>query len=136
MTDQKQDPLDASVQARPLPDYIKRRRETAHRSYERRAAILQPRIDGHLQVYGLVLNALDHAHRQVADNTNLTLDGDTRQAATWVVAGRCIGLARAVLTLLAAGFGPETVAAARTLHETVRLLGVLADEHEPELLRR
>jgi hypothetical protein len=136
MTEAQDDPFEVRVQARPLPDYIQRRRELARLEYARHAAILQPRIDGHLEVYGLVLDALDSAHRHIADNTNLTLDGDTRPAAAWTVAGRCIGLARAMLTLLAAGFTAEAAAEARTLHEAVRLLGVLADEDEPDLLRR
>ncbi len=83
-----------------------------------------------------MVDALDAWHRQIADESNLTLDGDSRQAATWLVAGRCIGLARAVLALLEAGFTAEAAAEVRVLHEATRLLWVLADEDEPELLRR
>jgi hypothetical protein len=128
--------LDAQVRWRPLPDQIKHHRVLAGAANEHRAQILQPRIDGHLQVYGLALDGIDHVHRHIAENTDLDIRGSTRQAAVWLVAGRCIGYMRATLTLLAAGFGAESAALMRSVHEATRLLDALADQQEPELLRR
>jgi hypothetical protein len=124
------------VRWRKLPEDVKGKRWVANAVYERTAADLQPRIDGHLQVYGMVLDALDEAHRQIGDNTDMDLAADSRQAAVWIVGGRCISGTRAALALLAAGFGAESATQERAVHEATRLLGALADDAEPELLQR
>jgi hypothetical protein len=128
--------LDGVLRWRELPEEVKRKRWIAHRDNEYAAAVLQSRIDGHLQAYATVLDALDEAHRNVGDYTDLDLAASSRQAAVWLVAGRCIACGRAALALLAAGFGAESTAPERMAHEATRLLSVLADEDEPTLLRR
>lgn len=48
------------------------------------------------------------SHQQIADRTDVDLAGETRWAAMWQMAGRCIGYARALLVLAHhAGFGDE-----------------------------
>jgi hypothetical protein len=128
--------LNVLARGRDLPDDIRRAREQAVALAEQRSRILQPRIDAHLKACRLALDAVEAAHQHIADGTDLDLLGDSRQAAVWVMAGRCIGLSRAVLVLLRDGFGAEAAAEARTLHEATRLLDALADEDEPELLER
>jgi hypothetical protein len=69
---------------------------------------VRPLIEGHLAVYGVALDQLERAHQRIADITDLDLSGETRPAAVWQVAGRCIGFARAVLVLAREGIGDET----------------------------
>lgn len=128
--------LDVQVRWQPLSDEIRHNRVLAAAAKEYSAQALQPRIDGHLHVYGLVLDGIDHVHREIAEKSDLDLQGDSRQAAVWLVAGRCIGYMRATLALLAAGFGAESGALMRSVHEATRLLDALADQDEPNLLRR
>ncbi len=99
-------------------------------------AVIQPRIDVHLGVCDEAVSYLADLQQWVADKSDLDLDADTRQAATWRVAGRCIGLARALISLLRSGFGAEVAPVGRTLHEATRMLSVLGDSEEPGLMRR
>lgn len=130
------DGLDVAVRGRHLTDEIKQRRWISNAANARVAKLLQPRIDAHIQSYSLALDKVDDAHRAIADHTDLDLSGDTRQAAAWIVSGRCIAYARAVVTLVGAGFGAESAVEMRAMHEATRLLGALADHEEPDLLRR
>ncbi|MGH2893947.1 MAG: hypothetical protein ACRDPM_11890, partial [Solirubrobacteraceae bacterium] len=143
MTDRKDDEprpaddgLDVFVMGRQLPEEIKRRRWIRNAANERVEKLLQPRIDAHIQSYGLALDKVDDAHRAIADKTELDLACNTRQAAAWIVSGRCIAYARAVVTLVGAGFGAESAVEMRAMHEATRLLGALGDHEEPDLLRR
>ena len=49
----------------------------------------------HLTAYAAALDELEGAHRLIAEETDLQLDAKTRQAAMWLITGRCIGLAHA-----------------------------------------
>lgn len=98
--------------------------------------LVQPWIDGHLAAYGLALDDLERFHQGVADRTDLDLTGETQWAAVWQVAGRCLGYARGLLILAAAGHVDEALPLARALHECDRLLEALADPGEHELVRR
>jgi hypothetical protein len=129
-------PLDATLHRQPLADSVELKRQAAALRNVQNAIVLVPRIEGHLQVYGLALDALDHVHGWVVENTNLDLTGDSRQAAVWLVGGRCIGFMRAALALLADGFAADTTPMLRSVHEATRLLNTLADPDEPDLLRR
>ncbi len=84
----------------------------------------------------MAIDAVGRLHSLIADRTDLDLEGDSRQAAAWVIAGRCIGLARAMLSLLRDGYAAEAIPTARGLHEATRLLDAVADDEEVELLGR
>jgi hypothetical protein len=114
-------------------EVISARAETASRDAEL-AERFAPGIDAHLATYGMAFDALEALHQGIADGTDLDLVSDTRPAAVWQMAGRCISLGRGVLVLLRAGFTAEAVVLTRTLHEADRLLDALADDHEEELL--
>jgi hypothetical protein len=129
-------PRETPIRQRALPHEIKQKRSISSSSNERLGELLQPRIDHHLEIYGVVLDAVDNAHDTIADESDLNLESDTREAAVWIASGRCIGYGRAVLALASAGFGGEAAAQMRAAHEAARLLSALADEGEPELLRR
>lgn len=125
-----------TISWRSLPPEVSRRRVEVGIERERESALLQPRIDAYLEIYGLALDALASVHRGIADGTDLDLSADNRAAAVWTVAGRCIGFARSTLSLLRNGFGAESAAQMRALHEANRLLSALADDAETDLLRQ
>lgn len=91
-------------------------------------------LDTHLTTFTFVLDTLEADHQVVADQLDFELDGDTRYAAVWQLAGRCIGLGRAVVVLLRASFCAETLVVARTLHECTRLLEALEDVEDGDAL--
>ena len=82
----------------------------------------------------MILDTLEADHQAVADQLDFDLDGDTRYAAVWQLAGRCIGLGRAVVALLRATFCAETLVMARALHECTRLLEALEDVEDGDAL--
>jgi hypothetical protein len=83
--------------------------------------ILEPRIAAHLEVSRIAVDAMGELHRLIGDRTNLDLGGDGRPAAAWLIAGRCIGLTRAMLTLLSDGCAAEVVPTAPALPPVRRL---------------
>jgi hypothetical protein len=107
-----------------------------HRANKSNEKILRPLIDAHLTAYQATLNELDEAHRLVADNLELDLVGPSREAARWLMAGRCIGLARAGFDLVRLGYSSEALPTVRSLHEATRLLGVFTHRGEDDLVSR
>jgi hypothetical protein len=125
--------LEPPFRKRELPEPVARQRAVAERRQSLDASRLQPYIDGHLLTYSTALDQLERDHQGLADQTDFAMTGDTRYAASWQLAGRCIGLARAVIYLLRGGFCAEAVALQRTLHECARLLEAVSDSAEDEL---
>jgi hypothetical protein len=130
------DEFDVELHWRELPAEVREAREREDERQASLAVILEPRIAGHLNASRIAVDAMGELHRLIGDRTNLDLGGDSRPAAAWLIAGRCIGVARAMLTLLNAGYAAEVVLTARALHEATRLLDAVADDDDPELLRR
>src|SRR4051812_20954068 len=93
----------------PLPAEVRRGRGRDERANENNRQLLEPLIAAHLDACAAALTELEQAHRLVADGTSLELDAETRQAAMWLVTGRCIGLARASHDLIDAGYVFEAV---------------------------
>ena len=119
-----------------MPEEVRRAREEDERANTNNRRILEPLIDVHLTAYAAALDELEGAHRLIADETDLQLDAETRQAAMWLVTGRCIGLAHASHELAAAGYFYETVPVLRSLHEASRLLTLLTFRNEDTIVRR
>jgi hypothetical protein len=119
-----------------MPEEVRRAREEDERASDANQRILAPLIDAHLTAYAAALDELDGAHRLVADGTHLQLDAETRQAAMWLVTGRCIGLARASHELAATGYVFETVPVLRSLHEASRLLTLVTLRGEDDVVQR
>jgi hypothetical protein len=128
--------LNVFVRDRPLPEAVVAARKAAAAEREANATIVEPRIASQLAAGRLAIESLVAPHTHVGDGTDLDLEGDTRQAAVWIVAGRCLGLANALLDLLEKGYAAEVIPTARTLHETNRLLDALVDEGDDALLIR
>jgi hypothetical protein len=121
---------------RSLPDDVRRAREEDERVNESNRQVLEPLIGAHLTAYAAALGELDEAHRLVADETTLQLDAETRQAAMWLVAGRCIGLGRAAHQLASTGYVVETIPVLRSLHEAARLLTLVTHRGEDDVVNR
>lgn len=102
----------------------------------RNREFLSPLIDDYLAAYDAVLCEVEQAHRLVCDDHDLDLLGPSRDAATWLVAGRCIGLARAAFDLVRHGYTSEALPTIRSLHEACCLLDVFALRGEDELVAR
>jgi hypothetical protein len=83
-----------------------------------------------------VLDSLEEHHQALADETDLDLVGDTRPAAVWQIAGRCIGIARLIIDAVDTGYTAEVLHLTRALHESTRLAVALGNPAENDLLRR
>lgn len=128
--------LDAVLNWQAVSDDVERRRSINELRAKQIEDVLRPRIQEHLRVYRLALDVLDEARGAIGDRTDLEVQGDSRQAAVWIVSGRCIGHSRALLCLLESGFGYETAVQLRAVHEATRLAAAFSDEDESDLLRR
>jgi hypothetical protein len=130
------DELNPRVTTRKLPPRIARNRvEQAARDAADRARLEQP-IAAHLTARRLALDALTESHQALADGCDLDLTGNTRPAAVWQMSGRCLGIARALVSLVEQGFTAEVLYLGRALHEATRLLSALGDRQEDALLRK
>lgn len=130
------DELNPRVTARKLPPRIARNRlEQGTRDAADRARLQQP-IAAHVTARRIALDALATAHQALADGCDLDLTGSTRPAAVWQMAGRCLGIARALSCLVEQGFTAEVLHLGRALHEATRLLSALGDPEEDALLRK
>jgi hypothetical protein len=124
------------VTARKLPPRIARNRvEQAARDAADGARLRQP-ISAHVAARRIALDLLTSTHQGLADGSDLDLTGSTRPAAVWQMAGRCLGIARALICLLEQGFTAEVLHLGRALHEATRLLSALGDREEDALLRK
>jgi hypothetical protein len=130
------DDLSPRISRRDLPPRVSRNRNTqAERdAYDRQR--FERAISAHITARRSAFDALAGAHQAVAEAYDLDLTGDTRPAATWQMTGRCIGIARAILDLLALGYTAEVIHLGRSLHEATRLLGAIGDPFESPLLRQ
>ena len=61
--------FDTRVHWRQLPEEVKRNRWIANAERERVNTDLQPRIQGHLEVYGMALDGLSQAHAGIAETS-------------------------------------------------------------------
>jgi hypothetical protein len=130
------DELNPRVTMRKLPPRIARNRlEQAARDAADRARLEQP-IAAHVMARRIALDALASAHQALADGCDLDLTGSTRPAAVWQMAGRCLGIAQALICLVEQGFTAEVLHVGRALHEATRLLSALGDPEEDALLRK
>jgi hypothetical protein len=93
-------------------------------------------IEANIAPHRLALDFLETTHQWIADTYGFDLVGDSRQAATWQMCGRCIGIARLMCDALAAGYTAEVLHLARALHEADRLAGIFPQQEGTELLRK
>ena len=127
--------LNVSIRRRELPKEVDEARRQAQAENELIEPIARPRIEANLMACQLVLDTLTTYHAGVADKTDLDVTGDSRGAAIWMVAGRCLGLGSSLLALARAGIDNEVLVMGRAIHEATRILLVFNDPDEEELIR-
>jgi hypothetical protein len=119
----------------PGADVLRLREAKAAREPQDRARF-EAAIEGNIAPHRMALDFLDTTHQWIADTLDFDLVGDSRQAATWQMCGRCIGIARLICDALAMGYTDEILHLARALHEADRLAGIFPQQEGTELLRR
>src|SRR5215217_3384612 len=104
------------------------------------AQLIGPSIDAPieavLQNCRIALDALAAKHTHLADHSDLDLDGDTRWAARWRLAGAAIAYANALVDLSDRGYVEPALPVSRTLYEALGVLGVVNDDAEQTILDR
>jgi len=130
------DDLNPRIAPRKLPPRFARKRASQATTDEADRERYEQAIDRHLAAHRRALAWLADEHQLIADGYDFDLVGDTRPAALWQMAGRCIGIARLILDAVALGYTAEPVHLARVLHEADRLLDMFADPDEGPLLRQ
>jgi hypothetical protein len=89
-----------------------------------------------VKFYGQTLDWLEQHHAQYARTTSHDLTDRTPVNAIWKLGGQSIGLARALVELLSAGYTAQTWPTMRAIHEANRLLGTVSDPEEEEITER
>lgn len=122
------------INRQPLSEAVERARDRFEELLATVGPEIEPRLERRRRLHSQILHELRDAHAAFVDRTDFDPEADTRPGAAWMVGGRCLSQAGALLTLLTQRYGPEIVPAARSIHEASRLLSVLIDPGEPELL--
>jgi hypothetical protein len=98
--------------------------------------VVKPRADAHMAACRIVAKDLQNWHQQIADTTDLELDGYSRGSAVWLLAGRCLGLHEVLIVQAVAQVDNEGVVVGRALHEACGILmAFLSNPEEEELVR-
>jgi hypothetical protein len=129
------DKFDVEVQPGPVPPKVFRARQEFEAANANNEKALAPRVAAHLSAYEACLQELAAFHRQIADFSDLDLEGESRQVAAWFVSGRVIGLLNAAVTLAKTGFASEMVPILRTAHEANQLLRAISMHRDTAILR-
>lgn len=93
------------------------------------------RISANAVVCRSVMEQLKSWHGRVVEKTDLDPSSETRGAAIWLVAGRCLGLLESLWVQIEAGIDNEVAITGRAIHEATRILMVFGDPEEDEHLR-
>jgi hypothetical protein len=119
-----------------LPAEVVARRAEADERDQR----LAPAVDAHLEAVldncRTALQWLAEQHAYLADHSDLDLDGATRWAARWQLAGAAIAYANALVDLSDGGYVDPALPVSRSLYEALGLLGVVNDDAEQTILDR
>lgn len=129
------DKFDVPVTPGPVAGHVRAARQREGRANAQNTKILAPRIEAHLQGYGICLQELGAFHSQIGDHSDLDLEGNSRQVAAWFISGRVIGLLKAGLSLCRAGFASEVVPILRTAHEATQLLRAVSMHRDANILQ-
>lgn len=111
-------------------------REDFRRANASNETVRRPVVEACVAAFSAILDQLETAHRKVADDTRLDLLSPSREAAAWLLTGRCIALARASVDLVGLGYATDALPTIRSLREANRLLSVVALGGEDDLVER
>lgn len=128
--------IEVELQLRELPPEVKTLREQHREQDARLREVVRPRAEAHIAACRTVTRDLQKWHQQIADRTDLDLDGYSRGSAIWLLAGRCLGLHEVMIAQAEAGVDNEGLIVGRALHEACNILmAFLADPEEEKLVR-
>jgi hypothetical protein len=77
------DKFDVHVTPGPVANQVRAARQRQGRANAHNTKVLKPRIEAHLMAYDVCLQELAAFHSQIGDNSDLELEGSSRQAAAW-----------------------------------------------------
>ena len=97
---------------------------------------LDPTLDAVLRNCRTALEALAAGHAHLVDHSDLELEGDTRWAARWQLAGAALAYANALVDLSDRGYVDAALPTSRALYESLGVLGVVNDDAEQTILDR
>jgi hypothetical protein len=124
------------LQLQDLPPEVKALREQHRKQDAQLREIVKPRAEAHIAACRIVAKDLQRWHQQIADTTDLDLDGYSRGSAVWLLAGRCLGLHEVMIVQAEAGIDNEGLVVGRALHEASNILmAFLANPDEEDLVR-
>lgn len=126
----------AGLRTQPLPATVMQARVKQREADTSNLPIVEPRIAAHLAVHDGILDSLRGEHARLVDETNFDPLRKTRQAAAWLLAGRCLSLGYGVTAMLRANLTTEVAPLARTLYEASGALRIMLDSAEPDLHRK
>ena len=119
-----------------LPPEVVAKRETADAQAEAIGSSIDAHREAVLTNCSIALDALAVQHAHLADHSDLELEGDTRWAARWQLAGAAIAYAHALVDLSHRGHVDSALPVSRSLHEALGVLAVVNDDAEETILRR
>jgi hypothetical protein len=103
----------------------------------RNGSAVQARVDGHLRAQEQAVHTLIEAHQDILDDHDaLDPEAKSQAAAMWLLAGRCLSLARSLTIMLRAGLTTDISPTARTLHEAGAALRVVAEGEDRAFIDR
>lgn len=126
---------DRPSETEPTPSLIAAREE-ADVFAERIGEDIDPTLDAVLESCRIALCALAAQHAYLADHSDLDLEGDTRWAARWRLAGAALAYANALVDLSGRGYVDPALPVSRALYEALGVLGVVNDGTEQTILAR
>lgn len=126
---------DRPTETEPTPSVIAAREE-ADAVAKRIGADIDPTIDAVLENCRIALRALAAQHAHLADHSDLDVEGDTRWAARWRLAGAALAYANALVDLSGRGYVDAALPVSRALYEALGVLGVVNDDSEHTILAR
>lgn len=129
-------PIEVKLRLRDLPPEVKTLREEHREQDAQLRKVVKPRAEAQIAACRIVASDLRKWHQQIADRTDLDLDGYSRGSAVWLLAGRCLGLHEVLIVQAEAGVDNEGLVVGRALHEACNILmAFLADPEDEELVR-
>ena len=127
---------EVKLQLRDLPPEVETLREQHRKQDAQLREVVKLRAEAQIAACRIVASDLQKWHQQIADRTDLDLDGYSRGSAIWLLAGRCLGLHEVMIVQAEAGVDNEGLVVGRALHEACNILmAFLADSEEEKLVR-
>ena len=111
-------------------------RQAADAVAELTGPALDPTISAVMENCRIALDALAAQHAHLADHSDLDLEGNTRWAARWKLAGAALAYANALVDLSDRGHVDSALPVSRALYESIGVLGVVNDDDEQTILDR